>query len=343
MWGSGPYRLPVLVAVRSAVRLGGRPPAWALALHVPAYQACAASIERATARYFDSGPLIPAVMASCAVPGLWPPMVIGKEHYVDGGVVETVPVSRAVSYGATTVYVLRLRQREPRLAPPRWPWQLGSAVYEVSRRYHLGQVLNHRPDGVVMHINNDGVITLDELNEAFQDYFTSDDAGAVGNMIFGWEPSEDRTVSATGSNCMQSARCPGVMTRDSGRRLPPTARWTLATAGGCSPLITGRWSRHRPQRLSLLGNRGSSTNHSPSVRSTLLSRITTTPCRWPRKYSSHKRVHIPASPASALPGRQDRQGRSSVKEADVVGPGQTPCRGKAVRARTARPGAVSAG
>ncbi|MFE7413846.1 patatin-like phospholipase family protein [Streptomyces laurentii] len=129
-------------------------------LQVP-YQACAASIERATARYFDSGPLIPAVMASCAVPGLWPPMAIGKEHYVDGGVVETVPVSRAVSYGATTIYVLRLRQREPRLAPPRWPWQLGSAVYEVSRRHHLGQVLNHRPDGVVMHVLPSGEETLD--------------------------------------------------------------------------------------------------------------------------------------------------------------------------------------
>lgn len=33
------------------------------------------------------------------------------------------------------------------------------------------------------------------------------------------------------------------------------------------PLITWRWSRHRPHRLLLTGNSGSSTAHSPSIRS----------------------------------------------------------------------------
>src|ERR1700689_4263613 len=43
------------------------------------FQGGAASIENATARWFSSGPLVPAVMASCAVPGLLPPVE------VDGG------------------------------------------------------------------------------------------------------------------------------------------------------------------------------------------------------------------------------------------------------------------
>lgn len=120
-------------------------------LPVP-YQAAAASIERATVRYFDSGPLLPALLASAAVPGLWPPVQIGDEHYVDGGVVETVPVTRAIAYGATTIYVLRLRQREPALSAPRWPWQLGQVVYEVARRHRLGQVIHTRPPGVVVHL-----------------------------------------------------------------------------------------------------------------------------------------------------------------------------------------------
>ncbi|WP_018349306.1 patatin-like phospholipase family protein [Longispora albida] len=120
-------------------------------LAVP-YQACAASIERATARYFDSGPLIPALLASCAVPGLWPPVPIGGEHYVDGGVVETIPIGRAAAYQPQDIYVLRLRQRQQPLRLPRWPWQLGNVIFEVARRHRLGQVIHARPDGIRVHL-----------------------------------------------------------------------------------------------------------------------------------------------------------------------------------------------
>ena len=38
------------------------------------FHCVAASIERASARWFSSGPIVPAVLASCAVPGLLPPL-----------------------------------------------------------------------------------------------------------------------------------------------------------------------------------------------------------------------------------------------------------------------------
>ena len=38
------------------------------------FNCVAASIERASARWFTSGPLVPAVLASCAVPALLPPV-----------------------------------------------------------------------------------------------------------------------------------------------------------------------------------------------------------------------------------------------------------------------------
>ncbi|WP_067568152.1 patatin-like phospholipase family protein [Nocardia acidivorans] len=116
------------------------------------FQCAAASIERATARYFDYGPLVPALLASSCIPGLWRPLRIGAEHYIDGGVVETVPLTRAVSFGAKEIYVLRLRQRELPLKSPRLPWQLGQTVFEVSRRHRLGQVINMRPAGVTVHL-----------------------------------------------------------------------------------------------------------------------------------------------------------------------------------------------
>jgi predicted acylesterase/phospholipase RssA len=123
-------------------------------------QTCAASIERATARYFDHGPLIPALLASCAIPGLFPPYRIGDEHYVDGGVVESAPITRALSLGAKTLFVLRLGQREQTLTVPRRPWGIGQVSFEISRRHHLGIELNKRPEGVSVHHLPSGEETL---------------------------------------------------------------------------------------------------------------------------------------------------------------------------------------
>ncbi|WP_435642798.1 patatin-like phospholipase family protein [Streptomyces sp. H49] len=53
----------------------------------------------------DSGvPLVDAVAASCAVPGVWPPVTIGDRRYVDGGVRSVANVDLAA--GADRVLVL---------------------------------------------------------------------------------------------------------------------------------------------------------------------------------------------------------------------------------------------
>ena len=44
------------------------------------FQVCAASIERAAEHWFDSGPVVEAVVASAAVPGLLPPALVDGEH-----------------------------------------------------------------------------------------------------------------------------------------------------------------------------------------------------------------------------------------------------------------------
>lgn len=42
---------------------------------------------------FDKGPLIPAILASCAYPIIFTPIEIDKTHYVDGGLLKNFPVS----------------------------------------------------------------------------------------------------------------------------------------------------------------------------------------------------------------------------------------------------------
>ncbi|MFA4996961.1 MAG: patatin-like phospholipase family protein [Bacteroidales bacterium] len=53
----------------------------------------ATCLETAKEVVFESGPLIDAVLASCSIPVVFPPVVIQGKHYVDGGVVRNVPVS----------------------------------------------------------------------------------------------------------------------------------------------------------------------------------------------------------------------------------------------------------
>lgn len=55
----------------------------------------------------DRGSLIPALLASCALPGVFPPVRDGDRLLVDGGMVADAPVGRAVALGATRIFVLR--------------------------------------------------------------------------------------------------------------------------------------------------------------------------------------------------------------------------------------------
>jgi len=120
-------------------------------LAVP-FQCVAASIERAAEHWFDSGILTDVVLASCAVPGILPPVPIGDEHFIDGGIVNSIPVARAVALGAKTIYVLQVGRLETPLQPPRWPWEVGLVAFEVARRHRFANDLTSLPDGIRLHV-----------------------------------------------------------------------------------------------------------------------------------------------------------------------------------------------
>jgi NTE family protein len=116
------------------------------------FQCVAASIEQASARWFSAGPLIPAILASCAVPGLLPPVRVGDEHCFDGGLVDSIPVGRALALGATTVYVLQVGRIENPLSVPRRPWEVGLVAFEIARRHRFHEEMSALPDGVDVHL-----------------------------------------------------------------------------------------------------------------------------------------------------------------------------------------------
>jgi NTE family protein len=120
-------------------------------LAVP-FQCVAASIERAAEHWFDRGPLIDPILASAAVPGLLPPVEIDGEHYLDGGLVNSVPIGRAVQLGATEVYVLHVGRIDRPLGPPRNVWQVGLIAFEIARRHRFASDMAAIPEGVIAHV-----------------------------------------------------------------------------------------------------------------------------------------------------------------------------------------------
>ena len=54
----------------------------------------------------EFGPLM--IMASAAIPGIFPPVRIGDDYYVDGGAVMNTPLNCAIQAGATTLFVIYL-------------------------------------------------------------------------------------------------------------------------------------------------------------------------------------------------------------------------------------------
>ncbi|MGY1633736.1 patatin-like phospholipase family protein [Geodermatophilus sp. SYSU D01186] len=120
-------------------------------LRVP-FQCVAASIERAAEHWFTEGALVDAVLASCAVPGLLPAVEIDGEHYLDGGLVHSIPVGRAVALGADTIYVLHVGRIERPLRPPTRPWEVALVAFEIARRHRFAADLAALPPGVTVHV-----------------------------------------------------------------------------------------------------------------------------------------------------------------------------------------------
>lgn len=57
-------------------------------------------------RVLDHGSLLPALLASAAIPGLFPPVTVEGNVLVDGGSVANVPISQALDRGARSLVVL---------------------------------------------------------------------------------------------------------------------------------------------------------------------------------------------------------------------------------------------
>ena len=139
-------------------------------LRIP-FQCCAANIERAAEHWFTDGRVADAVMASAAVPGLLRPAQVNGEHFLDGGIVNSIPVGRAVELGAQRIFVLQVGRVDRPLKPPRRPWEVARVSFEIARRHRFVREMAALPEGVTAHVlPTGGGSSRDDSLLAYRDF-----------------------------------------------------------------------------------------------------------------------------------------------------------------------------
>jgi NTE family protein len=106
----------------------------AIPLHV-----VATSLRTGLERWFSTGPVIDPIMASAALPAIFPPVEIDGDLLTDGAVVNNVPVSKALDRGAKRIVVFHVGNFERTRPDPKRPVDVLVQAFSIARnhRFHL--------------------------------------------------------------------------------------------------------------------------------------------------------------------------------------------------------------
>lgn len=116
-------------------------------LTVP-FECVATDLDGAREKWFSSGRLLEPILASSALPSVYPPVEIDGIRYIDGAVVNDIPVSRAVELGGRRLYVLHVGSFDRPMPSPRRPLDIAVQAYWIARRHRFNRDLATLPKGV---------------------------------------------------------------------------------------------------------------------------------------------------------------------------------------------------
>ncbi|TWP47575.1 patatin-like phospholipase family protein [Lentzea tibetensis] len=117
----------------------------------------------------STGDAIEAVLASTAVPGVFPPVLIDDRHLVDGGAVNNTPVSHAVALGADPVWVLPTGYACALPAPPSSALGMALQALTLLVNHRLALDVERYADAVTLRV----VPTLCPLHTSPADFSQS--------------------------------------------------------------------------------------------------------------------------------------------------------------------------
>lgn len=105
-------------------------------------------LERSRPRWWTAGPAVDVLAASCCLPGVFPPVSIGGTLHVDGGVVQNVPLGRAVELGARRVVVLDATTWQAPPVPARSALGVFLHAVRIARQAHLHHEMASLPRAI---------------------------------------------------------------------------------------------------------------------------------------------------------------------------------------------------
>jgi len=112
------------------------------------FWAVATSLRSGREHWFHSGDVRQPLLASTALPGVFPPVAIDGDNYIDGGVVNNVPISKAFELKAKRVYVLDVGNLVRERPDPKRPYEVLMHAVSIARASRLRIDQENVPEGV---------------------------------------------------------------------------------------------------------------------------------------------------------------------------------------------------
>ena len=97
---------------------------------------------------FAAGPIASALLASCALPGLYPPVEHDGRTLIDGAVTNAVPITHALAGNAERVYVLDVSGGGAGDRPIRSPLDVAVRAFNISRNQRFDLEMRNTPDDI---------------------------------------------------------------------------------------------------------------------------------------------------------------------------------------------------
>lgn len=108
----------------------------------------ATDLDSGAEMLFTSGPVLEPLLASTAMPGIFPPVTIGDRTYIDGGVANNVPIAPAATLGARTIYVMNSTSHSLQRRPLARPMDYLLHAFTLARAQRLSLELEYFADKV---------------------------------------------------------------------------------------------------------------------------------------------------------------------------------------------------
>ncbi len=127
----------------------------------------ATSLTDGRERWFTYGPAVEAALASAAIPAVFPPVEIDGDRFIDGGVVNNVPIRRAIDAGATRIVVLLCTPAIYTPTTPKRPVEAMLNALFISIHARFARDMAQLPPGVEVILcsgSDDGIRDFDDFS-----------------------------------------------------------------------------------------------------------------------------------------------------------------------------------